>query len=124
MAIAGEEIHFKWLELKYQCCIPKTNDILFNDKKSRWGIVKNSYNRNLQQIFKMLTALGSERLLKNSVKTCISLLYKLKILKGKVQRDFFTPVFFTKRLIPVSIDMLQSDFEIFRIFAELFEHKL
>ncbi len=40
--------------------------------------------------------------------------------KGTVQRDFLTTVFFTKRLILVSIDMPQSDFEIFRIFAELF----
>jgi hypothetical protein len=41
-------------------------------------------------------------------------------LKGTVQRDFLTPVFFTKRFILVSIDMPKSDFEICRIFAELF----
>ncbi len=45
-------------------------------------------------------------------------------LKGTVQRDFLTPVFFTKRLVLVSIDMPRSDFEIFRIFAELFVLKL
>ncbi len=44
-------------------------------------------------------------------------------LKGTVQRDFLTPVFFTKRRILVS-EMLPSDFEIFRIFAELFVLKL
>jgi hypothetical protein len=44
--------------------------------------------------------------------------------KGTVQRDFLTPVFFTKRLILVSIDMLKSNFEICRIFAELFVLKL
>jgi hypothetical protein len=47
-----------------------------------------------------------------------------KELKGTVQRDFLTPVFFTKRLILVSIGMPRSDFEIFRIFAELFVLKL
>jgi hypothetical protein len=47
----------------------------------------------------------------------------LKI-KGTVQRDFLIPVFFTKRLILVSIDMPQSDFEIFRILTELFVLKL
>jgi hypothetical protein len=45
-------------------------------------------------------------------------------LKGTVQRDFLTPVFFTKWFILVSIDMPKSDFEIFRIFGELFELKL
>jgi hypothetical protein len=45
-------------------------------------------------------------------------------LKGTVQRDFLTPVFFTKRRILVSIDMPRSDFEIFQIFAELFVLKL
>jgi hypothetical protein len=44
--------------------------------------------------------------------------------KGTVQRDFLTPVFFTKGRILVSIDMPRSDFEIFRIFAELFVIKL
>jgi hypothetical protein len=43
------------------------------------------------------------------------------LLKGTVQWDFLTPVFFTKRLILVSMDMPKSNFEIFRIFAELFE---
>jgi hypothetical protein len=47
-----------------------------------------------------------------------------QFLKGTVQRDFLTPVFFTKRLILVSIDMPQSDFEIFRILTELFVLKL
>ncbi len=42
-------------------------------------------------------------------------------LKGTVQRDFFTPVFFTKRIILVSRDMPKSDFEICRILVELFE---
>ena len=51
-------------------------------------------------------------------------LYFIFKFKGTVQRDFLTPVFFTKRLILVSIDMPQSDFEIFRIFAELFELKI
>ncbi len=45
-------------------------------------------------------------------------------IKGTVQRDFLTLVFFTKWLILVSIDKPKSDFEIFRIFAELFELKL
>jgi hypothetical protein len=45
-------------------------------------------------------------------------------MKGTVQRDFLTPVFFTKRLILVSIDMPQSNFEIFRILTELFVLKL
>jgi hypothetical protein len=45
-------------------------------------------------------------------------------LKGTVQRDFLTPVFFTKRFILVSIDMPKSDLEIFLIFGELFELKL
>ncbi len=45
-------------------------------------------------------------------------------IKGTVERDFLTPVFFTKRLILVSIDMPQSDFEIFRILTELFVLKL
>jgi hypothetical protein len=40
--------------------------------------------------------------------------------KGTVQRDFLTPVFFTKLLILVSIDMPLSDFEIFRILTELY----
>jgi hypothetical protein len=44
--------------------------------------------------------------------------------KGTVQRDFLTPIFFTKRLILVSIDMPQSNFEIFRILTELFVLKL
>jgi hypothetical protein len=48
----------------------------------------------------------------------------MKYFKGTVQRDFFTPVFFTKRLILVSVDTLKSDFEICRIFAELFVLKL
>jgi hypothetical protein len=41
-------------------------------------------------------------------------------LKGTVQRDFFTPIFFTKRIILVSINMPKSDFEICRILVELF----
>ncbi len=45
-------------------------------------------------------------------------------LKGTVQRDFLTPVFFQKRLILISIDMPNSNFEICRIFAELFVLKL
>jgi hypothetical protein len=48
----------------------------------------------------------------------------MNILKGTVQQDFLTPVFFTKRLILVSIDMPQSDFKIFRILMELFVLKL
>jgi hypothetical protein len=44
----------------------------------------------------------------------------LGLLKETVQRDFFTPVFFIKRLVLVSIDMPKSDFEIYRIFVELF----
>jgi hypothetical protein len=50
--------------------------------------------------------------------------YISDLLKGTVQRDFLTPVFFTKRLILVSIDMPPSDFEIFRILRELFVLKL
>ncbi len=41
-------------------------------------------------------------------------------LKGTVQRDFLTPVFFTKRIILVSKDVPKSDFEICRILVELF----
>jgi hypothetical protein len=44
-------------------------------------------------------------------------------LKGRVQRDFLTPVFFTTRPILVLIDITKSDFKIFQIFAELFELK-
>jgi hypothetical protein len=44
-------------------------------------------------------------------------------LKGTLQRDFLTPVFFTKRLILVSIDIPESDFKIFQIFVESFELK-
>ncbi len=49
---------------------------------------------------------------------------QFKYFKGTVQRDFLTPVFFTKWLILVSIDMHQSDLEIFRILKELFVLKL
>jgi hypothetical protein len=45
-------------------------------------------------------------------------------LKGQSNEIFLTPVFFTKRLILVSIDMPQSNFEIFRILTELFVLKL
>jgi hypothetical protein len=58
------------------------------------------------------------------LKSLLSLNDFIHIVKGTVQRDFLTPVFFTKRLILVAIDMPESDFEIFRIFAELFELKL
>jgi hypothetical protein len=44
--------------------------------------------------------------------------------KGTVQRDFSTPVFFTKRLVLVSIDMPKSNFEFCRIFVELFVLKI
>ncbi len=46
------------------------------------------------------------------------------LIKGTVQRDFSTPVSFTKRFILVSIDMPKSDFKIDQIFEELFELKL
>jgi hypothetical protein len=46
------------------------------------------------------------------------------LLKGTVQRDFSTPVFFTKRLVLVSIDMPRSDFEFCQIFVELFVLKI
>jgi hypothetical protein len=39
--------------------------------------------------------------------------YQSAMLKGTVQRDFLIAVFFTKWLNLVSIDMPQSDFEIF-----------
>jgi hypothetical protein len=46
-------------------------------------------------------------------------------IKGTVQRDFSTPVFFlTKRLVLVSIDMPKSDFEFCQIFVELFGLKI
>jgi hypothetical protein len=45
---------------------------------------------------------------------------KQSYLKGTVQRDFLTFVFFTKQLILVSTDMPKSDFKIFQMFAELF----
>ncbi len=41
-------------------------------------------------------------------------------LKGTVQWDFSIPVFFTKRLFLVSIDLPKSDFEFCQIFVELF----
>jgi hypothetical protein len=44
--------------------------------------------------------------------------------KGTVQRDFLTPVFFTKRLVLVSIDMPKSDFEFCQIFVEFFVVKI
>ncbi len=47
-----------------------------------------------------------------------------RLLKGTVQRDFSTPVFFTKRLVLVSIDMPKSDFEFCQIFVELFVLKI
>jgi hypothetical protein len=50
--------------------------------------------------------------------------FRNMLFKGTVQRDFLTLVFFPKRLILVSISMTQSDFEIFRIFAEFFVLKL
>ncbi len=40
-------------------------------------------------------------------------------IKGTVQRDFLTPVFFIKRLILVSKDVPESDFEVCRIFVEI-----
>ncbi len=43
------------------------------------------------------------------------------ILKGSVSRDFFTLVFFIKHLLLVSLDTPRQDFEIVRIFEELFE---
>jgi hypothetical protein len=45
-------------------------------------------------------------------------------LKRTVQRDFLTPVFFTKLIILVSIDMPKNDFEICQILVELFVLKL
>ncbi len=39
---------------------------------------------------------------------------------GTVQRDFSTPIFFTKRLVLVSIDMPNSDFKFCQLFVELF----
>ncbi len=48
----------------------------------------------------------------------------LYLCKGTVQRDFSTPVFFTKRLVLVSIDMPKSDFEFCQIFVELFVLKI
>ncbi len=45
-------------------------------------------------------------------------------IKGTVQRDFFTSVFFTKRLVVVSIDMPKSDLEFCQIFVELFVLKI
>ncbi len=46
------------------------------------------------------------------------------MIKGTIQRDFSTPVFFSKRFILVSIDMPKSDFKNFQIFGELFEPNL
>ncbi len=45
-------------------------------------------------------------------------------IKGTVQRDFSTPVFFTKRLVLVPIDMPKSNFEFCQIFVELFVLKI
>jgi hypothetical protein len=42
------------------------------------------------------------------------------LLKGTVQRDFFTPVFFIIRILLVPLDMPRSDFEFVRIFVEIF----
>ncbi len=50
---------------------------------------------------------------------CSISLHLTKI-KGTVQRDFSTPIFFTKRLVLVSIDIPKSDFEFCQIFMELF----
>ncbi len=41
-------------------------------------------------------------------------------LKATVSRDFSCPVFFIKQLLLVPIGMPKTDFEFFRIFAELF----
>ncbi len=44
-----------------------------------------------------------------------------KILKGTVSRVFLTLVFFIKHLLLVPLDKPRKDFELFRIFEELFE---
>jgi hypothetical protein len=41
-------------------------------------------------------------------------------IRGTVQRDFLTPVFFIIRLLLVPLDMPRSDFEFFRNFVEIF----
>jgi hypothetical protein len=52
----------------------------------------------------------------------------MSLLSNVTKRDsptrFFTPVFFTKRIIQVSIGMPKSDFKICRILVELFVLKL
>jgi hypothetical protein len=50
----------------------------------------------------------------------VRVIFPKDFFKGTVQRDFSTPVFFTKRLVLVSIDMPKSDFEFCQIFVELF----
>ncbi len=47
-----------------------------------------------------------------------------KMLKGTVQRDYSNPVFFTKRLVVVSINIPKSDIEFCQIFVELFVLKI
>jgi hypothetical protein len=42
-------------------------------------------------------------------------------LKGTVSRDFLTLVFFIKHLLLVPVDKPGKNFELFRIFEELFE---
>jgi hypothetical protein len=49
--------------------------------------------------------------------------YDLNSLKGQ-SNEIWTPVFFTKRLVLVSIDMSESDFEFCQIFVELFVLKI
>jgi hypothetical protein len=81
---------------------------------------KMAYRYGGQPVFLfVLTAEVQAHLLSFTVQRRGPLVFPIKILKGTVQRDFLTPVFFTKQLILVSIDMPQSDFEIFRILTEL-----
>ncbi len=47
---------------------------------------------------------------------------QVRKVKGTVQRDFLTPVFFTKRFILVSIDMPKSDIEKFFEFSGSYLH--
>jgi hypothetical protein len=42
------------------------------------------------------------------------------LVKGRVSRDFSSPVFFIKQLLLVPMGMSRNDFEFFRIFVELF----
>jgi hypothetical protein len=60
----------------------------------------------------------------NHIYIHIDLYTHFHIIKGTVQRDFSTTVFFTIRLVLVSIDMPKSDFEFCPIFVELFVLKI